>query len=98
MTLQRINHPLDGNGFHTFRRLGTALVFDSVIQSQDIMAHGLWQSPAVWSYMVLFQWQLLTSLSPWPLAFLPVARLRMEDFKKLSHVLIKSINFVLLNM
>ena len=40
-----------GHGFHTFRRSGTTLAFDNNIKIQDIMAHGLWKSSAIWTYL-----------------------------------------------
>ena len=40
-----------GRGFHTFRRSGATLAFDNNIPLQNIMAHGLWRSPAVWTYL-----------------------------------------------
>ena len=40
-----------GHGFHTFRRSGATLAFDNNIPLQNIMAHGLWRSPAVWTYL-----------------------------------------------
>ena len=40
-----------GHGFHTFRRSGATLVFDNNIKLQDIMAHGLWRSYAIWTYL-----------------------------------------------
>ena len=49
--LNYLNIPLQGHGFHSFRRSGATLAFDSNIQLQDIMAHGLWKSAAVWQYL-----------------------------------------------
>ena len=49
--LNYLNIPLQGHGFHSFRRSGATLAFDSNIQLQDIMAHGLWKSSAVWQYL-----------------------------------------------
>ena len=43
--------PLSGHGFHTFRRSGATLAFDNNVSLQNIMAHGLWRSSAVWSYL-----------------------------------------------
>ena len=40
-----------GHGFHTFRRSGATLAFDNNVSLQNIMAHGLWRSPAVWTYL-----------------------------------------------
>ena len=45
------NIPLSGHGFHTFRRSGATLAFVNNIQLQDIMAHGLWRSSSVWTYL-----------------------------------------------
>ena len=49
--LNYLNITLQGHGFHSFRRSGATLAFDSNIQLQDIMAHGLWKSSAVWQYL-----------------------------------------------
>ena len=49
--LNHLNIPPQGHGFHAFRRLGATLAFDNNIQLQDIMAHGLWKSSAVWQYL-----------------------------------------------
>ena len=49
--LNHLNIPLQGHGFHAFRRSGATLAFDNNIQLQDIMAHGLWRSSAVWHYL-----------------------------------------------
>ena len=38
-------------GFHAFRRSGATLAFDSHIPLQNIMAHGLWRSPSIWTYL-----------------------------------------------
>ena len=51
MVLNHLNIPLQGHGFHSFRRSGATLAFDQNIQLQDIMAHGLWKSSAVWQYL-----------------------------------------------
>ena len=40
-----------GHGFHTFRRSGATLAFDNNVKLQDIMAHGLWRSSAIWTYL-----------------------------------------------
>ena len=40
-----------GHGFHTFRRSGATLAFDHNIPLQNIMAHGLWRSSSVWTYL-----------------------------------------------
>ena len=40
-----------GHGFHTFRRSGATFAFDNNIPLQNIMAHGLWRSSAVWTYL-----------------------------------------------
>ena len=49
--LNHMNIPLKGHGFHTFRRSGATLAFDNNVQLQDIMAHGLWRSSSVWTYL-----------------------------------------------
>ena len=49
--LTHIGLPLMGHGFHTFRRSGATLAYDNNIQLQHIMAHGLWRSSAVWTYL-----------------------------------------------
>ena len=49
--LQYIGIPLLGHGFHAFCRSGATLAFDNNVQIQDIMAHGLWKSSAVWQYL-----------------------------------------------
>ena len=45
------NFPLKGFGFHTFRRSGATFAFDHNVALQNIMAHGLWRSSAVWIYL-----------------------------------------------
>ena len=49
--LQSLSIPLSGHGFHTFRRTGATLAFDDNVSLQNIMAHGLWRSSSVWSYL-----------------------------------------------
>ena len=49
--LDHIGIPLQGHGFHTFRRSGATLAYANNVQLQHIMAHGLWRSSAVWSYL-----------------------------------------------
>ena len=49
--LTHLGIPLVGHGFHTFRRSGATLAYDNNIQLQHIMAHGLWRSAAVWTYL-----------------------------------------------
>ena len=49
--LNHIGVPLVGHGFHSFRRSGATLAFDNNVQLQHIMAHGLWRSSAVWTYL-----------------------------------------------
>ena len=44
------NIPLAGHGFHTFRS-GATLALDNNVPLQNIQAHGLWQSSAVWTYL-----------------------------------------------
>ena len=43
--------PPSGHGFHTFRRSGATFAFDHNVPLQNIMAHGLWRSSAVWTYL-----------------------------------------------
>ena len=45
------NFPLKGFGFNTFRRSGATFAFDYNVALQNIMAHGLWRSLAVWTYL-----------------------------------------------
>ena len=40
-----------GHGFHTFQKSGATFAFDHNIPLQNIMAHGLWRSSAVWTYL-----------------------------------------------
>ena len=49
--LTHLGITLTGHGFHTFRRSGATLAYDNNIQLQHIMAHGLWRSAAVWTYL-----------------------------------------------
>ena len=49
--LVHIGIPLVGHRFHSFRRSGATLTFDNNVQLQHIMAHGLWRSSAVWTYL-----------------------------------------------
>ena len=42
--------PLQGFGFHSFRRSGATLANDSNISLSSIKMHGVWSSDAVWSY------------------------------------------------
>ena len=49
--LMHKNIPPQGKGFHTFRRSGATLAFDNNVDLQNIMAHGLWRSSAVWRYL-----------------------------------------------
>ena len=49
--LRMLNLHLLGFGYHTFRRSGATLAFDSNISLQNIKLHGAWQSEAVWSYI-----------------------------------------------
>ena len=51
MVLTHLNIPLQGHGFHSFRRSGATLAFDQNIQLQDIMAHVLWKGSAIWQYL-----------------------------------------------
>ena len=64
-TLLRIlNLPLLGFGYHTFRRSGATLAFDTNISLQNIKLHGAWQSEAVWSYISENTSQALQILLP----------------------------------
>ena len=49
--LVHIGIPLVGHGFHSFRISGATLAVDNNVQLQHIMAHGLWRSSAVWTYL-----------------------------------------------
>ena len=49
--LKYLNIPTQGHGFHTFRRSGATLAFDNNVSLQNIMAHGMWRSLAVWTYL-----------------------------------------------
>ena len=49
--LTHLGIPLTGHGFHTFRRSGATLAYDNNVDLQHIMAHGLWRSSAVWTYL-----------------------------------------------
>ena len=49
LTIRNIS-PL-GHGFHTFRRSGATYAFDHNVAIQNIMAHGLWKSSSVWTYL-----------------------------------------------
>ena len=49
--LNHLGIPLLGHGFHTFRRSEATLAYDNNVQLQHIMAHGLWRSSAVWTYL-----------------------------------------------
>ena len=49
LTNLKISHI--GHGFHSFRRSGATLAFDHSVPLQNIMAHGLWRSPAIWTYL-----------------------------------------------
>ena len=49
--LTHLGIPLMGPGFHTFRRSGATLAYDNNVQLQHIIAHGLWRSSAVWTYL-----------------------------------------------
>ena len=40
-----------GHGFHSFRHSGATFAFDNNIPLQNIMAHGLWRSSSVWTYL-----------------------------------------------
>ena len=45
------NIHLQGHGFHTFRRSGATYAFNHNVPLQNIMAHGLWRSSAIWTYL-----------------------------------------------
>ena len=45
------NIHLQGHGFHTFRRYGATYAFNHNVPLQNIIAHGLWQSSAIWTYL-----------------------------------------------
>ena len=49
--LTSLDIPHRGHGFHTFRRSGATFAFHHNASLQDIMAHGLWRSSAVWLYL-----------------------------------------------
>ena len=49
--LAKIGLSPHGLGFHAFRRSGATLAFDNGVALEDIMAHGLWRSSAVWTYL-----------------------------------------------
>ena len=38
-------------GLHTFKQSGATLAFNNNVKIQDIMAHGLWRSSAIWTYL-----------------------------------------------
>ena len=43
--------PLEGHGFHTFRRSGATLAYDANISLTAIKLHRVWNSDAIWSYI-----------------------------------------------
>ena len=49
--LTHLSIPLSGHGFHTFRRSGATFCFNNNVSLQNIMAHGLWRSSAIWTYL-----------------------------------------------
>ena len=49
--LATLNISPTGNGFHTFRHSGATFAFDNNVPLQNIMAHGLWRSSSVWTYL-----------------------------------------------
>ena len=49
--LRALNISPSGHGFHSFRRSGATLAFDHNVPLQNIMAHGLWRSSAIWTYL-----------------------------------------------
>ena len=40
-----------GHGFHTFRLSRATYAFDHNVAIQNIMAHGLWRSSSIWTYL-----------------------------------------------
>ena len=42
---------IQGYGFHSFRRSGATLVYDSNVSLSSIKMHGVWNSDAVWLYI-----------------------------------------------
>ena len=42
---------LKGHGFHSFRKSGVTLAFDCQVPLENIMAHGSWKSPSIWTYL-----------------------------------------------
>ena len=53
------------HGFHTFRRSGGTLTYDNNFSLQNIMAHALWRSQAVWACFKMQHKLLPSSLPPW---------------------------------
>ena len=49
LTHRNISHT--SHSFHTFRRSGATFAFDHNVALQNIMAHGLWRSSAIWTYL-----------------------------------------------
>ena len=49
LTLFKIDNKY--HGFHSFCRSGAAIAFACQVPLQNIMAHGLWKSPSVWTYL-----------------------------------------------
>ena len=49
--LRTMGLPLQGYGFHSFRRSGATLACDSNVSLSSIKMHGVWNSDAVWSYI-----------------------------------------------
>ena len=47
-----------GHGFHSFRCSGDTFAFNHNIPLQNIMAHGLWRSSSVWTYLKNVVWAL----------------------------------------
>ena len=43
--------PILGFGFHSFRRSGATIAYDSNVSLTAIKMHGVWNSDAVWSYI-----------------------------------------------
>ena len=43
--------PLEGHGFHTFRRSAATTAYDANASLTAIKTHSLWHSDAIWSYI-----------------------------------------------
>ena len=49
--LQIMGLPLEGHGFHMFRRSAATIVYDANASLTAIKTHGLLHSDAIWSYI-----------------------------------------------